>query len=132
MQTNKSILTTVNYSSYTGDMLFTHDNLGVYLIDYKSTFMTHNIKLVKWEKNAVSEQEFDLTQERIEIPYKENMKMCLTKDDKTLFVGLDKRVLVYNTETMTITKEFNVEGIIVEISLINDAKSLFVASHDGN
>ena len=115
---------------------FTHDILSIaFSRDNQHAFtsiMEENIKMIKWKSNASTKNEFDFTEKPQNIGDGFISSLCLTKDEKYLLVGASKLLRLYETETRKVTKEFEMTGIVVGMSLIKDYKKAIIAEQNGN
>ena len=105
---------------------FSRDNQSVFIGDWSG-----NIKMIKWKPNASSENDFDLTEKPKNVSDL-NCSMCLTKDEKYLLVGAKDLLLIVETVTREVTKEFKVAGHVKKISLIQDGKKAILLGHNGH
>ena len=107
-------------------MAFTQDNQGAYISDCSG-----NIKMIKWKPNASSEDDFDFSQYLIQLGTKGTYEICLTRDDKNLFVGSYHTLIVFNTKTVKVTKTFNLICHVDGIKLVNN-KDVLIAEENGD
>ena len=107
-------------------LAFTQDNEGAYLSDEQG-----NIKMIKWKPNASSENDFDFSQDPIQVDNLCIYEICLAKDDKNILVGSDQLVSVFNIETKEVTKEFKFTGDVKGIKLIKDGTKVLIVEQNG-
>ena len=74
-------------SSRIYSVAFLRDNQSAFIAEYKGS-----IKIINWKAGASSGDDFDLTQKCKKVSKFYTKAICLTKDDKYLLVGSDKRV----------------------------------------
>jgi len=75
--TSQKVLPSTIYS-----MAFTQDHSTAYMNEYYGI-----IKIINWKNNATCEQDFDFTENPIQVGKICTSTICLTKDDKNLLVG---------------------------------------------
>ena len=108
-------------------MAFPHDNQSVFISDFWG-----NIKMIKWQPNANSGNDFDFSEEPKMIGNTVTKSICLTKDEKYLLVGSSELVSVFETETREVTKEFKLKDDVIQITLIQDGKKAIIAEEYGD
>ena len=107
-------------------MAFLHDNQGAFISDIEG-----NIKMVKWQAGANSEDEFDFSVELKKVGYR-TYSICLTKDDKYLLAGSNRLVSILEAETREVIKEIKLTDYVRDISLIKDYKHAMITEYNGN
>ena len=107
MKTNQNIINIQALKDNITSVAFTSNNLEAYISDWAG-----NIKIVKWQSNATSKHEFDITQKPIKVGSDCTYGICLTPDDVKLIVRSEKRVRVYNTHTKKITKMMIFDSVV--------------------
>ena len=106
---------------------FSRDNQRVFISDQEGS-----IKMIKWQANANSEDDFDFSEEPKILSDGVIISMCLTKDEKYLLVGQSESLRVVETETRKVTKEFRMKDYVQNIQLIQDGKKAIIAEDNGN
>ena len=106
---------------------FSRDNKSAYISDYHG-----NIKMINWQAGANSGAEFDLTQDSKKVGKSYTESICLTKDEKYLFVGSIKLVRIFETTTRETIKEFAMTYYVMGINLIENDKKVIVAEENNN
>ena len=108
-------------------MAFSGDNKSAFISNYSG-----NIKMIKWEPNASSEDEFDFTEEPKKVGNGDTFSICFTKDEKYLLFGRYLSLLVLETETREVKKEFKLTNVVKTVSLLQDGKKAIIAEENGN
>ena len=106
---------------------FSRDNQSVFISDYKG-----NIKRINWQAGAKSINNFDFSEEPKKVGKGFTFSICLTKDEKYLLVGSHEGLLVFETATREIIKEFQLTDVVQAITLIKDGKTAIIAEINGN
>ena len=105
---------------------FSYNNQTAFISDFKG-----NIKMIKWQVNANSGDDFDFTEEPTRVGSRGTYTICLTKDEKYLLVGSNHLLVLFEIMTKIITKRLYLAGIITGISLIKDGKEAIIADRSG-
>ena len=93
---------------------FSRDNQSAFFISNICSY----IRMIKWQAGTNSGDDFDFNEEpKMVGNYCESI--CLTKDEKYLPVGSQRAVIVFETTTRKVTKEFGLTDVVQGISLIN-------------
>ena len=103
------------------------DNQRAFITDWYG-----NIKMIKWQTDANSRDEFDFTEELKKVGSNSTVSTCLTKDEKYLLVGSFQLVSVFETTTREVTKEFKLTTNVKTISLVKDGKRAIIAEYNGD
>lgn len=110
--------------------------LGFALLrDNKSAFfcdMQGNIRMMNWKAGANSGDDFEFDEKTEKIGNGRSESICLSKDEKYLFVASKALVSVFETMTRKVIKEFKLTHAVVAINLIKDGKKAIVAEENGN
>ena len=106
---------------------FTQDNKSAFISD-----TTGFIKMIKWKPNANTENDFDFTQNSIQVNKYPTFQICLTRDDKNLLFSSGKRMTVFNIESRNITKDFKLNAFVQGIKLIDGGKSVLIIEENGD
>ena len=89
--------------------------------------------MIKWQADASSEDDFDFTEEPIQVGnFRGTESLCFSKDEKYLLVGSEKLVVVVVTETREVIKEIELTDYVKEITLIQDGNKAIIAELNGN
>lgn len=104
---------------------FSQNNLSAFITDHHGF-----INLLQWKPDSTTEKDFQ---------FKPNPKfvstycyeLCFTKDDKNLLFASKQSLIVFDTQTKTVSKRFNVKFAIWAINLIDDGKRAQITEEDG-
>ena len=108
-------------------MVFSRDNQSAFISDTGG-----NIKMIKWQADASSGDDFDLSEEPKMVGSMMTYSICTTKDEKYLIIGSFMLIRVLETATREVIKEFAMTGIAMTISLIQDGKKAVIVQQNGN
>lgn len=109
------------------DMSFSRDNSCAYILDYKAT-----IKPIRWKSNAICQKDFDFSGPVLKLDLYAVCVMCLSRDDKCLFVTSGPNVAIINTLKMTVISKHKLMGSsIVSFDQVGDAKEVLISQEDG-
>ena len=106
---------------------FSRNNQSAFISD-----VSGNIKMIKWQGGANSEDDFDFTQEPVQVGGKFTFFICLTKNERYLLVGSTRLVTIFETTTNIVTKKIKLTNYGRAISLIKDGKKAIIAEINGN
>ena len=82
-------------------MAFSRDNESVFISDRDG-----NIKIINWKRGTNFGNDFDFTQNSKKIGKCGTDSICLTKDEKYLLIGSEELLIVFETSTKKVIKEF--------------------------
>ena len=99
---------------------FSRDNQNSFISDYNG-----NIKMINWQTVANSEGDLSLPFFYKRPHHGATESIHLTKDEKYLVVGSYESVIIFDTATREITKEFYMGDYVRRINMIkNDTKAI--------
>ena len=127
LQKNQTLKNIQTMDGDIGSVAFSYDNQSAFISDDQG-----NIKMINWEAGANSGDDFDLTQDSKKIGNYCTGSICLTKDDKYLFVGSDESVSVFETTTKEVIKEFELPAIVRGVNLIKNNNKVIIAEENGD
>ena len=126
LKKNQTVKTIEYFQNAIESVAISRDNLHAYISDTDG-----NIAKMKWDPNASTRNDFKFTKNS-KVGTFATHRICLSSDEKNLFVGSCGIVRVFSTQKWKITKEFNLTYFVSGLSQVNYGQNVIVIEQNGN
>ena len=122
IQNRKTIKNIQILSQTIQSVAFSRNNQSAYICDWSG-----KIQKITWKPNANSENDFDFTENGTQIGDNFTFSICLTRNEKYLFVGILGFVCVVDTRNMKVRKKLKMSHDLRFITLTQDGKKAILS-----